>query len=66
VLSGTYVDCYPARGITVRMSRDPSLPVELFVGGWRVARYKTADGVQSAIDRHRRFGAGLPARRVLR
>lgn len=66
MLHGTYTDCYPARGITVRMPHDPSAEVELFVGGWRVARYKTAAGVRAAIERHREYGMSLPARRVPR
>jgi hypothetical protein len=66
MLFGTYTDCYPGRGITVRMPHDPKLEVELFVGGWRVARYKTARGVRAAIERHREYGMSLPARRVPR
>lgn len=66
MLHGTYTDCYPARGITVRMPHDDSAPVELFVGGWRVGKYKTAAGVRAAIERHRAYGSKLPDRRVQR
>lgn len=48
------IDAMPAAGITVRYYPAAPAEVDVYVGGWRIGSYKTANGVRNAVARYAR------------
>ena len=46
-----HIDAHPRKHVTVRFYRRSPEVTDVYVGGWRHGRYKTARGVQNAVAR---------------